>query len=136
MGSRVDDHLRGWGMARILLVDDDHDVLRMMQIFLVSEGHDVRTTQRGDEAIRLVREGGIDLVMSDVNMAPVDGFEVLQRVRALQADIPVIMLSGNNDPDAIDRAAELGALTFLVKPPSFAVMTESVNRALGGVQQA
>ena len=68
-------------MAKILLVDDEPAILKIFQIMLTREGHDVRITENGEEAIGMVQRGDIDLIISDVRMDPVDGFEVLSRVR-------------------------------------------------------
>ena len=117
-------------MAMILLVDDEPSILSVFQLILSMDGHEVRTTLRGDEAIEIVARGGIDLLVCDVRMSPLDGFEVLQQVRALQPDIPVIMVSAYAGPNAIRKATELGALSFLSKPTSPVKLIEAVNSAL------
>ena len=122
-------------MARILLVDDEPTILNIFRLILTGEGHEVRTTEMGEEAIQIVEQGGIDLLISDVRMGPVDGFEVLRRSRALQADLPVLLVSAYNDADAIARGTELGALAFLAKPLASAALIKSVNDALGGTAE-
>ena len=123
-------------MARILLVDDEASILHVFQLILSIEGHEVRTTLRGDEAIELVTQGGVDLLVCDVRMSPLDGFEVLQQVHALQPELPVIMVSAYGDPEAIERATALGALVYLMKPTSPAELVEAVNSALGNSAEA
>ena len=120
----------------ILLVDDEPSILTIFQLILSMEGHEVRTALKGDEAITFVARGGIDLVVCDVRMSPVDGFEVLRQVRQLQPGIPVIIVSAYGDPDAISKLVALGALSFLQKPTSPAQLVEAVNNALGIKGQA
>jgi len=123
-------------MAMILLVDDEASILTVFQLMLSIEGHEVRTTLRGDEAIEIVTQGGVDLLVCDVRMIPLNGFEVLQQVRVLQPELPVIMVSAYADSKAIKRATALGALAFLTKPVSLAELIEAVNNALGNREQA
>ena len=123
-------------MARILLVDDEPGILGVFQLILVGAGHEVRTTERGDDAIEIVRQGGVDLLVSDVRMSPTDGFQVLEQVLALRAELPVIMVSAYSDPEAIERATALGALAFLTKPLASADLIAAVDTALCSRAQA
>jgi DNA-binding NtrC family response regulator len=119
-------------MANILLVDDDPAILKLFQILLSREGHDVRITESGEEAIEIVEQGKINLLISDVGMSPTDGFEVLRRVREVQANMPVIMLSGDNPEGRTEIESQLGAFGFLAKPPDMKQLIKSVNEALAG----
>jgi DNA-binding NtrC family response regulator len=119
-------------MAKILLVDDDPAILKVFQILLSIEGHDVRTTESGEEAVEIVEQGNIDLLISDVRMSPTDGFEVLRRVREAQENIPVIMLSAYHTEDTAEMAARLGAFGFIRKPPDTKQLIKTVNEALAG----
>jgi two-component system nitrogen regulation response regulator NtrX len=119
-------------MGKILLVDDDPATLKVFQILLSIEGHDVRITESGEDAIEIVTQGNIDLLISDVCMSPTDGFEVLRRVREVQANMPVIMLSGFNAEDRTEMASQCGAFEFIAKPPNMKQLIKSVNEALAG----
>ena len=114
-------------MAKILLVDDDPAILMVFQILLSTEGHDVRITESGEEAVEIVAQGNIDLLISDVRMSPTDGFEVLRRVREAQENIPVIMLSAYHTKDSAERASRLGAFGFIEKPPDIKQLIKFVN---------
>jgi DNA-binding NtrC family response regulator len=117
-------------MAKILLVDDDPTILNLFQILLSIEGYDVRITESGEEAIEIVEQGNINLLISDVGMSPTDGFEVLRRVREVQANMPVIMLSGYNTEDRTEMESRLGVFAFIAKPPDTKQLIKSVNEAL------
>jgi DNA-binding NtrC family response regulator len=119
-------------MAKILLVDDEPAILKIFQLLLSTEGHDVRITESGEEAVGIVEQGNIDLLISDVRMSPTDGFEVLRRVREAQANIPVIMLSAYHTKDSAEMASRLGAFGFIEKPPDTKQLIKLVNEALAG----
>jgi DNA-binding NtrC family response regulator len=119
-------------MAEILLVDDDPPILAIFKLLLSMEGHDVQTTESGEEAIAMVQQGNIDLLISDVRMSPIDGFEVLRQLRKAQINIPVIMVSAFHSPASIKKASKLGAFCFIEKPPDTQRLIKSVNEALAG----
>ncbi len=119
-------------MAKILLVDDDPAILTVFKLMLTIDGHDVRTTESAEEAIEIAQQGGIDLLISDVRMSPIDGFEILRRVRKVQADMPIIMVSAFNSPASVKKASELGAFRFIAKPPDTKYLIKTVNEALAG----
>ena len=121
-------------MAKILLVDDDPAILTVFKILLGMEGHDVRTTVSGEDAIEIAQQGDLDLLISDVRMSPVDGFEVLRRVRKAQANLPIIIVSAFYSPASVEKAFRLGAFSFIEKPPDTQRLIKSVNEALAGCE--
>ena len=100
---------------RILAVDDDRNNLKMVAFLLGEEGYEVITTDDGTQALDLVDSEHPDLVILDVMMPHIGGFEVCQRIRQA-ADVPIIMLSAKGE--TADRVAglELGADDYLAKP--------------------
>jgi DNA-binding NtrC family response regulator len=121
-------------MAKILLVDDDPAILTVFKMLLGIEGHDVRTTESGEDAIEIAQQGDIDLLISDVRMSPVDGFEVLRRVHKAQANLPIIIVSAFYSPASVEKASRLGAFSFIEKPPDTQRLIKSVNEALAGCE--
>ncbi len=117
-------------MAKILLVDDDPAILKIFQLLLTTEGHEVLATGSGEEAVKLVQQESIDLLVSDVRMSPMDGFEVLRRVREAQPDILVLMVSAYASEASVKKASQLGAFKFIAKPPDPRQLIKSVNEAL------
>jgi DNA-binding response OmpR family regulator len=102
--------------ARILVVDDDPDILDLLRMHLSSAGYEVRTARDGIEAGYRVLSEPPDLIITDVNMPDMDGFEL---VAALRADatvphIPVIFLTSVEEGEG--RGRELGAVGYLTKP--------------------
>ncbi|NQV07163.1 response regulator, partial [bacterium] len=89
---------------RILIADDEEDIRVMLSTYLRAEGFDVSTTADGAETVERVRAEKPDLVVLDVGMPSLDGFEVLRRIRS-DSDVPVIMLTARTEE--VDRVAGL-----------------------------
>src|SRR6187399_2413744 len=87
--------------ARILVVDDEWSIRDLLSTVLEFAGYQVRTAADGAEAMREVGVFAPDLILLDVNMPGVDGFDVCRRVRAQGLDTPVIFLTARDDPDDI-----------------------------------
>jgi DNA-binding NtrC family response regulator len=105
-------------MGKVFVVDDDDLVLRAVGRVLTRARYDVSTFRSGPEALRAVeRSGGdIDLLISDLHMPGMDGFELLGRVRASWPDLPVVVLSGDASPNSSVEALRRGAYDYLTKP--------------------
>lgn len=119
-------------MARILLVDDDPAILKIFQLLLTMDGHDVLATESGEEAVKIVEQEDVDVVLSDVRMSPMDGFEVLRRVREARPDMLVFMVSAFCSQASVEKASRMGAFKFIAKPPDPRDLIQSVNDALAG----
>ncbi len=102
----------------ILVVDDEPTWLQILSRFLTTRGYAVHTAQSGTEALRELTGFTPDLILSDVRMPDMNGFELLESIKKLPATkfTPVVLLSAIDDYDARKIAKELGALDYLVKP--------------------
>jgi DNA-binding response OmpR family regulator len=120
---------------RILAVDDETDVLMILKTALQSEGFDVDTASNGPDALTQARENPPDLVLLDVMMPGMTGFEVLSRLKADDATslIPVIMLTGMSERKNIQQALSSGIDFYIVKPFEFHDLLNKVNQALTSV---
>ncbi len=103
-------------MARILIVDDEDGIRKVLRQLLEYEGHEVRTASGGGEAITAFEEFEPDLTFLDVKMARMDGLEVLMRLRAIDPDALVVMISGHGTIETAVEATRRGAYDFLEKP--------------------
>ena len=105
-------------MARILVVDDSEDVRLALMTLLEDIGHQVFEAEDGSEVIAMVLSGSPDLVLLDVAMPRVDGFEALKRLKADDAtnDVPVIMVTAKGRPEDLAMARNLGARDYINKP--------------------
>jgi PAS domain S-box-containing protein len=105
------------GMA-VLVVDDSEDTTEMVQHLLEIGGASVCAATSGSEALRLAREKEFDVVLSDISMPGMDGFEFLSRLRLLpgKEDLPAVALTGFGRPEDVRRATEQGFYAHLTKP--------------------
>ncbi len=97
----------------VLVVDDHPKVLRFIEIDLKLRGFDVITTVSGEEALELVKSARPDIMLLDIVMPGIDGFEVLRKLRSF-TQLPVIAISAR--PSNYDDAIRLGADDFMAKP--------------------
>lgn len=98
----------------VLQVEDDKTTARAVELMLRSEGYDCETTAFGEDAVRLAKENDYDLILLDIMLPDIDGYEVLKRLQELNVQSPVLIQSGLVREDQ-DRAA-LGVANCLVKP--------------------
>jgi signal transduction histidine kinase len=102
---------------RIVLVDDEEDILRSVGGLLVDFGHEVIPARDGAEALRLLEgRGGIGLIVSDIEMPGGDGIDLLRSVRARWPGVPVILMTGHGDDDRTVAAFHYGAHDYVKKP--------------------
>src|SRR5258706_1549785 len=100
---------------RILVVDDDENILNLEKTILEQKGFDVTGAAGGAEALKVLEDNGFDLVLLDVMMPEVDGFAVCRRIKEdpRLKDIPVIFLTAHGRRDALAAGVESGAATFI-----------------------
>ena len=115
--------------GHVLVVDDDALNRRLLTATLAREG--IRTTAANDgaEALAAIKEDLPDVVLLDIEMPGIDGFEVLERIKGDEAvrHLPVIMISGLDDTESVVRCLEIGADDFLPKPFDAAILRARVN---------
>ncbi len=116
------------GRSRVLIVDDDASILRLMCEILSHQGYRFETAANGLEAISKVKEFSPDLIFMDVRMPVMDGYDALKKIKADEAvcHIPVVMVTGLGDRESKIKGLALGAQDFLSKPVD---STELVLRA-------
>jgi len=102
-------------MARILIVDDEPEILRLVRDYLASAGFSVATAKTGDEALLRARMDPPDLVVLDLGLPGLDGLDVTRSLRR-QGDVPIIMLTARDDETDKLIGLELGADDYVTKP--------------------
>jgi len=125
-------------MATILIVDDEPDVRVLLEESLKLAGHDVVTACDGEDALAKLKRRRYDLMVLDIMMPRLDGYSVLEQVRAMpsRADIPVIVVTAKHDPDGVMREFEFGAVDHIVKPFHPVELEQAVERALNAPEAA
>lgn len=119
-------------LGRVLVVDDDEAVLRVCERVLVAEGWTVTVANNGRTAAAVVQGAAqpFDCVLTDVNMPELDGFGLVQAVRAQDDDIPVLLMTGDPSLDGAVRAIDYGAVSYITKPfSSTETLAAAVARA-------
>jgi DNA-binding response OmpR family regulator len=117
-------------MQRILVIDDDPAVTSLLKRGLSYEGFAVETAKSGTEGLTISRERPSDLVILDVMMPGLSGYDVLQRIRAADEHLPVLMLTAKDAPNDQVQGLESGADDYVIKPFTFEVLLARVHALL------
>jgi DNA-binding response OmpR family regulator len=116
-------------VRKLLIIDDDREMADLLRESLAQEGFELSTVQSGEEGIERSRSTGLDLILLDVNLPGMNGFEVLRRLRR-ESDVPVIMLTARGED--VDRIVglEIGADDYLPKPFNVRELVARINAIL------
>ena len=101
---------------RILLVEDDSTTAQSIQLMLKSESYVCDTTDLGEDGLEIGKLYDYDIIILDLMLPDIDGYEVLRRLRAARVKTPILILSGLNEPDAKIKGLGIGADDYLTKP--------------------
>jgi UDP-3-O-acyl N-acetylglucosamine deacetylase len=115
---------------RILIVDDEKNIVSSLTGILSDEGYDVSMTDDGVEALEIIQKDPPDLVLLDIWLPGMDGIEVLKTLKTYNPGVKVLIMSGHGTIDTAVKATKLGAQDFIEKPFSLGRITESVENAL------
>jgi CheY-like chemotaxis protein len=115
--------------GRVLLVDDNETLRRALRRSLTQEGHHVVEAGNGREAIQRATEEDFDVIVSDVRMPDMDGVELLRAIHERDADLPVLLITGDPELGTAMKAVEYGALEYLTKPVDVDKLKASALRA-------
>lgn len=119
-------------MASLLVVDDEEDIREFASNFFRRRKLDVRTAASGEEALELINARRSDLVLLDIKMDGIDGVETLRRIKEIDRDIKVIMVTGRKpeDDDTFINCRKLGAFDYIHKPLQLDELERIVMNAL------
>lgn len=119
-------------MSKILLIEDEAAIRRVLFKILSEESKDyiVEQAEDGLEGINKIRDNDYDLVLCDIKMPKMDGVEVLEAVKKLKPEIPMVMISGHGDLDTAVNTMRLGAFDYISKPPDLNRLLNTVRNAL------
>ena len=113
----------------VLTVDDDNAITELLAMLLRTHGYEVLTANNGEEAIKFIKEKNPHIVVLDLMMPGMDGWQVCKRVRAF-SNVPIVILSALDDPSLIASALDAGADDYLVKPVSSSILVAHLNRLI------
>ena len=115
---------------RILIVDDEKNIVSSLQEILNDEGYDIVTAEDGLDALEMVQAEPPDLVLLDIWIPGMDGIEVLQAIKTYHPEIEVLVMSGHGTIDTAVKATKLGAYDFIEKPFSVDALLETIASVL------
>jgi DNA-binding response OmpR family regulator len=113
--------------AKILVIDDDLAITDLMTMLLKTHGFEVITTNSGAEGVKLVAEKSPHVVLLDLMMPDLDGWQVSKAIRAF-SNVPILILSAINDPALVASVLDAGADDFLVKPVPSSVLVANIRK--------
>ncbi|PIE05268.1 MAG: DNA-binding response regulator, partial [Sorangium cellulosum] len=115
---------------QVLVVDDEANIRRVLSAQLAREGYEVHTAQDGEEALSMLREHHIDLVITDLRMPKLDGMALLRQALVLDANLPVVLLTAHGTVDNAVEALKTGAFDYITKPFDQSELRAIVAKAL------
>jgi two-component system response regulator PilR (NtrC family) len=102
--------------ANILIVDDEKDICMALNILLTKEGYAVKEAYNGEQALELIKKENFDIVVTDIKMEKMDGFEVLKQVQKVSSETVVIMMTAFTSVGSVVEAMKAGAADYITKP--------------------
>ena len=117
---------------RILVVEDEECLLKLEQVLLRASGYEVLSTACGHEALVLLERQPVDLVLLDLMLPNINGYEVCRRIKAnpATAAVPVVMVTARNDSNDLELGSAAGADWYIIKPFKAASLLNAVARFL------
>lgn len=116
--------------ATILITDDEKSIRNTLREILEFENYNIVEAENGEKALNAIKKEQIDLVILDIKMQGMDGIEVLERIKKIEPELPVIMISGHGTIKIAVEATKLGAFDFLEKPPDLNRLLISIRNGL------
>jgi signal transduction histidine kinase len=116
-------------MSKLLIIDDEEPIRRALGRTLKSDGYEVLTAEDGKTGIELFTQDPLPIILTDIKMPGIDGIEVLKRIKAIDNEVEVIVITGYGDMDMAIAALKYGASDFITKPISDEVLTLALERA-------
>lgn len=119
-------------MSKILLIEDEAAIRRVLKKIISEENENYQVEEAEDGLIGLdkISKGDFDLVLCDIKMPKMDGVEVLEKVKKIKPEIPIVMISGHGDLDVAVNTMRLGAFDYISKPPDLNRLLNTVRNAL------
>src|SRR5687768_7829324 len=117
--------------AKILVIDDEPDIVDLISLNLESEGYQVATAATGEAALKLVKEGEqFEILLTDLRLPDVDGIELVERLKEIAPDSEIIVVTGYGSTEKAIQATKAGAFYFLEKPVEFEELLILIEKAL------
>ncbi len=117
-------------MANILIIDDEKSIRKTLTEILSYEGYKIDEAGDGEEGLKKFKEKAYDLVLCDIKMPKLDGIEFLEKAKQINADVPIIIISGHGNIETAVEAVKKGAFDYISKPPDLNRMLITLRNAM------
>src|SRR6476659_9288647 len=121
--------------TRILIVEDEPDIVRGLSDALEFEGLEVTSTGQGKEGVKIMKERGADCVILDLMLPDINGYQVCEEIRAFNPMVPIIMLTARGQESDKIRGLEVGADDYVTKPFSVGELVARINAIFRRLQR-
>ena len=111
---------------KIIVIDDDTEILDLLNTFLTSLGHQVTTTTNSVDGLKIIAKEIYDLVFLDIKLPERNGIEVLKEIKQIDKELPVVMITGYKEAEKVIEAFRNGAMDCLLKPFNFDYIKNNV----------
>lgn len=117
-------------MASILIIDDERAIRNVLKDILNNEGYLTDEATDGEEGLKKFKSANFDLVLCDIKMPKIDGIEFLQKAKEINADVPIIIISGHGNIETAVDAVKKGAFDYIAKPPDLNRLLITIRNAM------
>ena len=117
-------------MNRVLIVDDEETIRFSLRRFLRDSGYETVEAETGTQALDYFRDKKPSVVLLDLQMPDVGGIEVMEQMKRLDPDVPIIIITGHGDVPTAVKAVKSGAYDFMLKPPNLSILSIAIERAV------
>ncbi|MBT4917941.1 MAG: sigma-54-dependent Fis family transcriptional regulator [Flavobacteriaceae bacterium] len=119
-------------MSKILIIEDEAAIRRVLLKILSEENPDYKVSEAEDglQGVELIKKENFDLILCDIKMPKMDGIEVLNQIKILKSETPIVMISGHGDLDTAVQSMRIGAFDYISKPPDLNRLLNTVRIAL------
>jgi len=114
----------------ILVIEDQEDLAELYEATLEAAGYKVRTAYTGEEGFAEFKANGADVILLDMTLPEMNGVQVLREIRAINASVPVVIVTGETSSDLRQQCERLGVQEYLSKPPDYDEILSAINRSI------
>src|ERR1044071_5711072 len=116
--------------ATILIIDDERSIRKTLTEILAYEGYNIDEAADGEEGLKKFKDKNYDLVLCDIKMPKLDGIEFLEKAKEINADVPIIIISGHGNIETAVDAVKKGAFDYISKPPDLNRLLITLRNAM------
>ncbi len=125
----------GSDKKRILIIEDDDEMRSLLKDFVLAEGYEADSVEKGTYAFKKLMIGSFDLIITDIRLLGFSGLDILPGLKKIQPETPVVVITAFGDGEATSKAHERGANTFLEKPIQLKTLRELIHEMVSSKER-